>query len=92
MQADAGTGISRAVGFAFNPFMWLYWPRKPAASKPKAPPKDGVEVFGLTERTELNGVKGTIVSYVPEEDRYIVKLGSDNGFVILEDTNLRRLS
>ena len=51
-----------------------------------------VEVTGLVNRPELNGVRGRVVRYIPGKDRWEVKLNDGHGKAsLLNAANLRVL-
>ena len=48
-----------------------------------------VEVTGLVNRPELNGVKGRVVRHIPGKDRWEVKLNDRHGKASLKAENMR---
>lgn len=53
-------------------------------SKPKFQMGDRVEAFGLRSHTTYNGLKGTVLLYVPSERRYQVRLDTHDVIAIKE--------
>ena len=59
---------------------------------PGPAPGAEVEVTGLVNRPELNGVRGRVVRYIPGKDRWEVKLNDGHGKAsLLKVANLRVL-
>ena len=59
---------------------------------PGPAPGAEVEVTGLVNRPELNGVRGVVVRYIPGKDRWEVKLNDGHGKAsLLKAANLRVL-
>ena len=56
---------------------------------PGPAPGAEVEVTGLVNRPELNGVRGRVVRYIPGKDRWEVKLNDGHGKATLKALNLR---
>ena len=49
-----------------------------------------MEVTGLVNRPELNGVRGRVVRYIPGKERWEVRLNDGHGKVsLLKPANLR---
>ena len=56
---------------------------------PGPAPGAEVEVTGLVNRPELNGVRGRVVRYIPGKDRWEVKLNDGHGKIsLLKAANL----
>ena len=61
-------------------------------SIPGPAPGAEVEVTGLVNRPELNGVRGRVVRHIPGKDRWLVKLNDGHGKAsLLKAANLRVL-
>ena len=58
-------------------------------SIPGPAPGAEVEVTGLVNRPEMNGVKGRVVRHIPSKDRWEVKLNNGHGKATLKAVNLR---
>ena len=56
---------------------------------PGPAPGAEVEVTGLMNRPELNGVRGRVVRHIPGKDRWLVKLNDDHGEASLKAENMR---
>ena len=56
---------------------------------PGPAPGAEVEVTGLVNRPELNGVRGRVVRHIPGKERWEVKLNDGHGKMSLKDGNLR---
>ena len=56
---------------------------------PGPAPGAEVEVTGLVNRPELNGVRGRVVRRIPGTDRWEVKLKDGHGKASLKVVNLR---
>ena len=56
---------------------------------PGPAPGAEVEVTGLVNRPELNGVRGRVVRHIPGKDRWEVKLNDGHGKASLKVANLR---
>ena len=54
-------------------------------------PRDVVEVHGLQGATQYNGKTGTIIQYIPEQERYKVKItgGGTNAVIAVKPVNLK---
>ena len=57
---------------------------------PGPAPGAEVEVTGLVNRPELNGVRGRVVRYIPGKDRWEVKLNDGHGNGTTERARNRR--
>ena len=58
---------------------------------PGPAPGAEVEVTGLVNRPELNGVRGRVVRHIPGKDRWEVKLNDGHGEASLKAENMRIL-
>ena len=58
-------------------------------SIPGPAPGAEVEVSGLVNRPELNGVRGRVVRHIPGKDRWLVKLNDGHGKASLKAENMR---
>ena len=56
---------------------------------PGPAPGAEVEVTGLVNRPELNGVRGRVVRHIPGKDRWEVKLNDGHGKASLKAENMR---
>ena len=56
---------------------------------PGPAPGAEVEVTGLVNRPELNGVRGRVVRHIPGKDRWLVKLNDGHGKASLKAENMR---
>ena len=56
---------------------------------PGPAPGAEVEVTGLVNRPELNGVRGRVVRHIPSKDRWLVKLNDGHGEASLKAENMR---
>ena len=56
---------------------------------PGPAPGAEVEVMGLVNRPELNGVRGRVVRHIPDKDRWLVKLTGGHGKASLKAENMR---
>ena len=56
---------------------------------PGPAPGAKVEVTGLVNRPELNGVRGRVVRHIPGKDRWLVKLNDGHGKASLKAENMR---
>ena len=56
---------------------------------PGPAPGAEVEVTGLVNRPELNGVRGRVVRHIPDKDRWLVKLTGGHGKASLKAENMR---
>ena len=86
-----GADVSRQVA-------WVMQERKRQNTQshetkvPGPAPGVEVEVTGLVNRPELNGVRGRVVRYIPGKDRWEVKLNDGHGKAsLLKAANLRVL-
>ena len=50
-----------------------------------------VEVTGLVNRPELNGVRGRVVRYISDKDRWLVELNDGHGKASLKAENMREV-
>merc|ERR1712070_1032971 len=55
---------------------------------PGPAPGAEVEVTGLVNRPELNGVRGRVVRHIPGNDRWLVKLNDGHGKASLKPENM----
>ena len=56
---------------------------------PGPAPGAEVEVTGLVNRPELNGVRGRVVRHIPGKDRWLVKLNDGHGKATVKAENMR---
>ena len=56
---------------------------------PGPAPGAEVEVTGLVNRPEMNGVKGRVVQHIPSKDRWEVKLNDGHDKASLKAENMR---
>ena len=56
---------------------------------PGPAPGAEVEVTGLVNRPELNGVRGRVVRYIPGKNRWLVKLNDGHGKATVKAENMR---
>ena len=61
----------------------------PAPGQRWAAPGAEVEVTGLVNRPELNGVRGRVVRHIPGKDRWEVELNGGHGKATVKAENMR---
>jgi len=57
-------------------------PKRKSSKRPQFQPGNRVRVFGLSAHTSYNGLFGTVLSYVPTERRYQVRLDTNDVIAI----------
>ena len=83
-----GYDVSQAVAAVMELRKWQNAQSHETRSSGPAPGAE-VEVTGLVNRPELNGVRGRVVRYIPGKDRWLVKLNNERGEASLKAMNLR---
>ena len=63
--------------------------RSHETSIPGPAPGAEVEVTGLVNRPELNGVRGRVVRHIPGKNRWEVKLNDGHGKATVKAENMR---
>lgn len=48
------------------------------------------EIFGLKQRSDLNGLTGVATEYIPSKDRYCVQVEQSQEYVLIPPTSLKR--